>query len=186
MSEDQNRQIPLKDLSAVCRAAQGLLAGGADAPSEGADPIVIPVTAKCVQCGIHLDAKELARLALPDPSAESLSPKLERVLKGYCARAECPSYYYHVELGAGSGLDWSRVERAMAGDAEAANEQARAERRVVAQEQRAFAVRWLGKLAAAAAVLVLLLMFRQWYIGGTIPLIREPQPFTIDPSSLDR
>jgi hypothetical protein len=40
--------------------------------------------------------------------------------------------------------------------------------------------RLLGRLFVALAVASLLLLIRQWYRGGTIPLIREPENFQVD------
>jgi len=186
MNADRSRQIPLKDLSAVYRAAQLLLSQQANVSGADAGHRLAGFTATCVQCGIQLDSADLAHLAGPELSETPLPPKIDRVLKGYCARSECPSYYCRVEVAPESGIDWNQLQKAISGPVEELDEETSAEARLAVQAQRTFLLRWMGKLAAAAAILMLLLMIRQWYIGGTIPLLREPESFTIDPTSLDR
>ena len=38
------------------------------------------------------------------------------------------------------------------------------------------------RVGLALVIVVLLLLFRQWYFGGRIPLIREPEKFRVDPA----
>ena len=43
-----------------------------------------------------------------------------------------------------------------------------------------------SRVVIGVAILAMLWLLRQWYRGGTIPLIREPENFQVDRGVIDR
>jgi hypothetical protein len=137
------------------------------------------VSAQCSQCGITVTGEELVALTAPSAAGE-MNPKLERLREGYCARDGCASYHYQLQFKPYPGVDWGRLlataeakmpQHGATGAAERESEAA-AKRR----ERRQVATRVLLGLG----IILLLLLIRQWYVGGTVPLIREPEHFQVD------
>jgi hypothetical protein len=80
-------------------------------------------------------------------------------------------------------LDWNQVKSALSTQLEAVAESATGEEAArLAELARAQKRKWL-RVGLGLLVLLLLLMVRQWYRGGTIPFLREPEKFRADPSS---
>jgi len=144
------------------------------------------LTLECAQCGITLIPEDLMALSLPaaEPTAAA-STKVERLRRGYCARNGCESYYYRLLLTPAPGLDWATILARTESLAAATADEESGRRTAVAGFSRAIPWRLLGRVAAGIACVAALLMLRQWMVGGRIPFLREPEPFQVDPASLD-
>ena len=132
------------------------------------------LSAECVHCGQQVSGEEL--LALAHPATEDLTTKVNRLRLGDCARQGCESYFYRVTFQPQPSMDWSKLIH----EAEALEPQ-------LAQASSGRPKPGLGlwipnKVLVALAGLVLLLFLRQWYMGGRIPFIREPEKFRVDPA----
>jgi len=115
------------------------------------------------------------------PSPERANAKIGRLRLGYCAREGCESYNYRVVFLDYPPTHWPEV----LAQAESLQTEAR-------KPGRSWV--WIGSRLAALlrprltlrvwivlAVALLLLLARHWQLGGTIPLVREPENFRVDP-----
>lgn len=144
------------------------------------------VAVECEQCHIRMSGAELFDLAQPPDPAAAPFPRLERLRQGYCPRADCNSYHARMELKEIPGIIWSKVLTRADAAAAALDELEPPPAEVT--EARRRTARWtlFGRAAIGLAAILILLLIRQWYVGGRIPLLREPQQFIADPSSVDR
>lgn len=170
---------------------------GENPAATSAPPPPVPrlrdaISAECVQCGIRLTGAELLALAEAGEAGEVTgdaraasrppappNPKVARLRLGYCARSGCDSCYYRVTFEPRPGLDWTKLLPGAELEVTAA---APAEDPGNAERQAAFRSsvrRTVGKAALALGALVLLLVARHWYQGGTIPYLREPEKFDV-------
>ncbi len=156
-------------------------AGVADAPLP--DLLESSVAGECVQCGIRLTTEDLLALSASDPADDAAHPKVARLRQGYCARNGCASYAYLLTFNAHPGVDWPKILAAVesAGQEQHAEVAAEAEAQQIGRRE-ARKKRML-KLVAGIALLLLLLLIRQWITGGPIPILREPKEYTVDPAS---
>jgi hypothetical protein len=169
-------------LKAVFRAAN--LYEPAD-PSL-ADTLLHAMIAECVQCKLRIDGDDLRTLAA-QPDADGARPKLTRLRQGYCARNGCDSYYYNVVLSDHPNVDWLKlIEFAESTldepELEIQNDDAPAPRTLM---DRVTHHRWMIRLGLGLTTLCLLFVLRQFYTGGTIPFIREPEHFQVDTFEID-
>lgn len=182
-NDDQNadapavRRINLMYLSDFAtNLARGLRAALADeTPAEVAARCV---SAKCIACDETLAGGQLAAFLLPDDTEGTGSPgsmAFIRLRQGYCARLSCTSRYYEFRLQPHPAIDWTTISAGPAAESTDHLSTPQLVARVAWQSLlRQFTVR-------AGAVLMLLLalwMFRQWYTGGGIPVLRPARTFT--------
>jgi hypothetical protein len=177
------RQEPLQTLPAFCAALVAALQPDGPAGERLRPALDAALAAECVLCGITLTGTELLAVGTPASEPPGDDPKTTRLRQGYCARKDCTSYFYRLRFTPHPDIDWARA----LAQAEVAKTDPREEVQVeaVALAAARRAVRWRlgGRLLAGLTVLALLWLLRQWYIGGTIPLLREPEHFTADPAS---
>jgi hypothetical protein len=179
------RELPLREAAAFARHLRQALQSGGLAPDQLVEVLDRAAVCECVQCGIRLGAGDLVALGgdgTPDPA---LGAKAARVRQGYCARNGCASYFYRFTVQPHPGIDWPVVLGLAQSAADQAASVAAAETRAQRAGQRLARWRLLLKVAAGLAVVVVLLVARQWMVGGRIPLLREPEPFTVDPKSVE-
>jgi hypothetical protein len=138
------------------------------------------LSAACVQCGIRLNGQELLTLGCQTP-ATATEIKISRLLQSYCARNGCESRYYTVVFGDHIDLDWPKL---LSGAESTAKEGDEAEQTTNWAAANAHRLDQRKRLAMRAAIgvgmLLLMLLIRQWYLGGRIPVIREPENFKVD------
>lgn len=162
---------------AISRVAASLLR----TPAEEQEAVASGFHAECVQCGIGLGGDDLLKLAAPTDGVAA-DPRIQRLRLGYCARNGCDSHFYRLSLTPVPGVDWFALLAGTSGPAaeekEPIEDPATAMRRVEFLAR----VKQLGARALLALALVgVLLAFRHWRRGGTIPLVREPENFVVDP-----
>jgi hypothetical protein len=142
------------------------------------------VAATCPRCGIWISGAELLALSRP-PAAETGSAKIGRLRLGDCARSGCEAYHYLVTVKPHGQVDWpfllTQAEAILREDEQPPGDSPtryQALRQLVPKLWRSSNTR---RLWAALGVALLLILARQWYRGGTIPLIRQPRHFQIGP-----
>jgi hypothetical protein len=130
---------------------------------------------ECTQCGIRINDAELLSLGKEKPAQETDS-RLERLRLGYCARKGCDSIYYRVSAVASSPIDWAKYfpdpdSLLLKTDHD--------------QPEKSAEPIWASRLFnwrifAIVLTLLTLILARQYYRGGTIPFVREPEDFKVD------
>ena len=177
------QRVSLIRMERFCRALERALTAACTL-SDSTRIWRLYVSAECPVCGIQVCGNELRALAF-DPCAEMASAKIGRMRLGDCARSGCGALYYSVHFWNQEEIDW----RTVVGETEEAE-------RDTGMSLKATGQRWLtgsGALAAgyavrAAAVLGLIFtlwLAREFYLGGRIPFLREPEKFRIDTTPLD-
>ena len=152
------------------------------ADESKANAALAAVRVQCEQCGTRLNPAELTALATSAAPALANSPRLARLHQGYCARNDCKSYYYRIEFPPTEGIDWNS---ALAASPDPEPEPIPSEA-AAAPKPRLIPLTGplAAKLGATLALILTLILLRQWYVGGTIPLLRQPESFQVDPRSL--
>lgn len=172
-------QQHLLKLEPLCRFMDEALADAGLSPERIHDAFVTSVSAECVTCGIPASGEELYALSQA-PSADHAHVKIGRLRMGDCAGEKCDSYYYRMTFKTFPGADWaSLVSQFETGEPQ--RKQAG-----VAGNQKDWFKKYFGTVRVPVhawitlAALVLVLVVRQWYVGGRIPLLREPEHFKVD------
>jgi hypothetical protein len=173
------RQEHVQNLSRFSQRLAGALGQCAPGPDQLRPALRAAVSGECVQCGIRITGEELIELSQPAKTAES-DPKIARLRLGYCARNHCDSYYYRLTFRTHPDLDWTRLLSRADSVNDAQAPPTAVEEETIKATPGVGRRRLLGRLFVALAVVSLLLLIRQWYRGGTIPLIREPENFQVD------
>ena len=141
------------------------------------------VTGECVQCGIRLTAEELLALSETSPADGAANPKVARLRQGYCARNGCASYAYLLTFKAHPAVDWPKILAAVESSGQEQHAEVAAEAEAQQIARREARKKRVLKIVAGIALLLLLLLIRQWITGGPIPILREPKKYTVDPTS---
>jgi len=172
-------QQHLLKLEPLCRYLDDTLVDAGWPPERVRDAFLTSVSAECVSCGIPVTGEQLYALSQP-PSADRAHVKIGRLRMGDCAREKCDSYYYRMTFQTFPGVDWpSLVSRFEKGEPQPKAAE-------WSGKPRNWAAKYLSTLRVPAhvwitlAALVLVIVMRQWYVGGRIPLLREPEHFKVD------
>jgi hypothetical protein len=179
------RQEHVQNLSRFSQRLAGALGQSAPGPDQLRPALCAAVSGECVQCGIRITGEELIELSQPAETAES-NPKIARLRQGYCARNHCDSYYYRLTFRTHPDLDWTMLLSRADSLNEAQALPAAVEEDTNKTTPGVGRRRLVGRIFVALAVVSLLLLVRQWYRGGRIPLIREPENFQVDHLPPDR
>ncbi len=178
------RQEHLQKLEPLCRGlGEALCQGGLDQPRT-AEAFRVAVSAECVTCGIRVSGQELFALSRP-PSPELSGIKTGRLRRGYCAREGCDSFYYRLSFQPYCQIDWAKILSGVASSPseKCALQSSRGARKAIAWPRIHLQVPRAAWLVVGGIVALWLL--HQWYIGGRIPLVREPEKFHVDPAPLE-
>lgn len=184
MTSDQvTRQEHLQRLYPFCQGLDKALAQAGLPPEKSLEVWRAGVAAECVQCGINVSGKELFALSRP-PSAELDSAKISRLRLGDCARKGCTSYYYRLTFRPFQELDWPEI----LGQAETIEHEPPEQMPgKPALSTRGLLIFWsvpaARRVGGALLLVLLVLIVRQWYIGGRIPFLHEPEKFQAAPQS---
>jgi hypothetical protein len=150
------------------------------------------VSAECPACGIQVYGDELRALALP-PSAELASAKVGRMRFGNCARQGCDAWHYCVHLWNQQEIEWPGFDEAAEAPACDANLSFSPEGSWLrfGSLQARLLVYWpLAFRRCAIAFLpfgliLALWLAREFYLGGRVPYLREPEKFRIETAAPD-
>ena len=172
------REKSIADLKRFSLALVELTTRCGGAKDKLAKSLAAAMSAKCVRCGTQVAGEELLALAAEDDKAP---PNLLRLRENHCAREDCASDTYCLTLQRHPGLDWTllllQVERIQEEQARQAAIQRESTRLAERAAHRGRTLR----IALLVALGILLFLIRQWYLGGRIPLLREPERFHVDP-----
>jgi hypothetical protein len=130
--------------------------------------------AECVQCGIKLSGSELLKFA--DETSDD--ERVERLRMGYCARNGCESLFYRVTCAPHPEVNWPGLLNPtyeLSAEEKAAAELAK-KRYSLARIRN----KTLVRVGIAFALLLIVFIARQIYLGGSIPFVREPEDFRVD------
>ena len=168
------REEQLQQLESFCRRLVEALGRAGLGPEKSFEKMHASLTAECVKCGFRVSGEECFALSQVADDEGLIGP-IRRLHLGYCARPGCESYSYRLSFQRHPDVDWiailSQVEHIK-------EEQAGKSAAV----RRAASLDVIRRVGLALVVVVLLLLLRQWYFGGRIPLIREPEKFRVDPA----
>jgi hypothetical protein len=142
------------------------------------------LSAECVLCGLTVNGLELLEAGASVGGVAR--PKIARLRQGYCARNGCESRFYRITFSPFPHLDWTRAFAQSDVVRGEQDEQVQAEAAEARARRRARHWRLAGRVGIGLGVLCALYLVRQWYLGGTIPLLREPEEFQTDPASLQQ
>jgi len=174
------REEHLLKLAPFCRALGEAIDRSGLAVEQPMEVWREAVTAHCARCGIVVSGEEL--FALSQPPGDNPIAKIRRLGLGDCARPGCESYFYQLTFRAHAPLDWA----ALLAEAEAIQtERARPTSRKLTTTDLARGLLQCGltrRAALALGLLLLLLLIRQWRVGGRIPFLREPERFHVTPA----
>jgi hypothetical protein len=141
---------------------------------------------ECVLCGLSVNGEELLEVGTSEGAAEAANPKIARLRQGYCARNGCDSRFYRLIFYHHPELDWTQAFTQSAVVQEEQQEETQAELAEAKALRRAQRWKLAGRVGSGLVVLCVLYLLRQWYTGGTIPILREPEHFQVDPASLQQ
>jgi hypothetical protein len=168
------RQEPIHGLLELAALARRSLKTGGDSRNEESD-FAAAFAGECIGCGIRIDGEELRQLAPDCGGKVAPDSKIDRLRKGYCARRTCDSRFYRITCIAQPGVDWDALLAMKDGYVSVPEEAAKPDSRRPGERK------WLLVGAATVALLVLLGIAFQYYAGGRIPFLREPEKFKVDP-----
>jgi hypothetical protein len=174
------RQQSIHGLPAFLRAMFLAAEKSGPAAANLVDVLAQAMQAKCVQCDMRIEGGELRTLSvLPHLDANA---KLIRLLQGYCARNGCDSYYYHLMLSDRPGIDWHKLVALAECNLVGPEPEVESDEDLARDPGigwRTYRL-WASWTALGIVGVFLLLLMRQFYLGGTIPFIREPENFEVD------
>ncbi len=176
------REEQLPKLQAFCSSLDGLFVRAGMTPEQSQEVWRLGVAAECVRCGIRIYGEELHTLSQP-PSEKCGNAKLGRLRLGDCARSGCNAYTYRLTFYPCGQLDWQTLLGSLDANAPEPGKKDAVESMLRPAWGLLLHSRVARRLALALAIVVLLLLVRQWYIGGRIPLLREGQSFQGAPES---
>jgi hypothetical protein len=176
------RQEHLPKLEAFCRSLVEVFKRSRLGAEESLATFRQSVAAECVQCGTRVSGEQLCALLSQPPPADKTNPRLERLHHGYCAAEGCNSYYYRLVFKPDPKVDWTSAlkQAEIVLDESAPNHGLATESEWAQKLARYLLATGLAiRLGIGMAVVVFLLIVRQWQLGGPIPLIRQPEHFRV-------
>ena len=169
------REVNLLKLEPFCRSLLEALRRHGVESDKALELLRVAATGECVRCGQKISGEELFALS-QSPTPEFASAKLGRLRLGDCARSGCNSYFYRLTFQPRPPLDWAALV---------------AEAETIGQEAPTADLSWLRavevwmqlatvkRAITAIVILVLFIALRQWYFGGSIPIVHQPEKFQI-------
>jgi len=171
------REVHLQRLEVFCRALATALAKHGHGPSGALEVLRKGVAGVCTRCGACVTGEELE--VLSQPGMSDTNATVRRLRLGDCAHPGCKSYHYRLSFLDFPGVDWDSILPQVEGIGEGT---IKAEAASARAAKRALQLRMAGRVCLAVGIILVLLMIRQLYLGGRIPLIREPEKFKVDPA----
>lgn len=172
------RKFALGQLTPFARNAREALARAGIAHLEQAEVFRSHVTAKCCGCDARPSPEVIAAL-FTGAAMEAGRPAdgLTRLREEYCLRTDCNSRFYELTFAPHPLVDWAAIRADSQSDAPQVSVNLAVGGAVVRTTARAVRAQLSWKLAAAVALLLALLAWRQWWTGGSIPFFREAKTF---------
>ena len=173
------RKLALAQFAPFARNARAALSQAGVADLEHAAVFQTQLTARCCGCDARLSPEMVAALfAGAEFPAGRPAEELARLRQGYCLRAACESRFYELAFAAHPAVDWTAIGTEAQADAPDSSAGLTVGRVVVRNTVQAVRSQLTWKLATAVLLLLSLLVWRQWWTGGSIPFFREAKTFT--------
>ena len=177
------REEPIERLERIVFALSEACRQYGPAQEKVRAAVAAALAAECVDCGQSVTGDELVALSQL-PSGMETSSRIKWLRLGCCARNGCDSRTYVLKFLKHPQLDWPelflKMETAIGDTGEASELEPELEPE---PEDTAKVVRqrWYLRISLAIGIVVLLYLVHQWYYGGRIPLLREPEHFRVTP-----
>lgn len=173
------RKLALAQLAAFARNARAALAQAGIPDLEHAGVFRTHIAARCCGCDARLSPEVVAAL-FTGAALQAGRPAdgLARLREEYCLRTGCESRFYELTFSPHPLVDWAAIGTDSQPDSPQASVNLAVGGAVVRTTARAVRAQLSWKLAAAVALLLALLAWRQWWTGGSIPFFREAKTFT--------
>lgn len=169
----QTTQMTIKDLAEFSRSLAVTISKQPE-PDKLRAAIDQAWSAECVACGIRLSGFELLKFQ----EETSDDARVERLRSGYCARNGCESLFYRATCAPHPQVNWPSLLNPSHELTQV--EKAAAERNIKQREAARRRYKALVRTGVAVGALLIVFVFRQYYVGGRIPFIREPEQFRVD------
>jgi hypothetical protein len=116
-------------------------------------------------------------------SAEELS----RLRQEYCLRSGCDSRFYELTVAPHPSVDWADVGTESLPEGPQTSVGRAVGSAVVDKAAQTVRAQFSWRLVAVGVALLALLVWRQWWTGGSIPFFREAKTFTSEgmPADID-
>ncbi|MEQ2007423.1 MAG: hypothetical protein ABMA26_11550 [Limisphaerales bacterium] len=173
------RKLPLAQFPAFARNARAALSQSGIADLEHAGVFRSHIAARCCGCDTRPSPDVVAALFM-GAALEVGRPAdgLARLREEYCLRTDCESRFYELTFTPHPTVDWAAIQSNSQPDSPRASANMAVGGAVVRTTARVVRAQLSWKLAAAVALLIALLAWRQWWTGGSIPFFREAKTFT--------
>lgn len=137
------------------------------------------VTARCCRCDAR-PSPELISAWLTGAELEAGGPttELSRLRLAYCLRPGCDSRFYEFSFTPHSSVDWAAIRADAQPDSPPPSVGLAVGGAMLSTAARALREQLTWKLAFIMTLLLALLLWRQWWTGGSIPFFREAKTFT--------
>ena len=176
----QFRREPLTRLRVFSSAVQEHLQAGGFSSDQVFAIFDSSISAECIQCRIQVSGRELFEVGSEPVDGQQAGPKITRMRLGDCARQGCDSMYYNLTLQPYPRVDWPAII------SQAASRELEESGVVSVKPARSplprihITSKTARTMAVAAGAILVLFVARQYYYGGRIPLLREPEHFHVD------
>ena len=173
------RKLALAQLAPLARNARAALSQAGIADLEHAGIFQTHINARCCGCDARPSSEVVtalfsgAELEVSRPAEE-----LARLRQEYCLRPGCESRFYEFTFTPHPAVDWNAIETDSEPETPRPSVGLSVGSAVVRQSARTVRAQLTWKFAAAVALLIALLAWRQWWTGGSIPFFREAKSFT--------
>jgi hypothetical protein len=175
-----SRQLALQQLVPFAHSLRAALSNAGVAEPDHMAVCQTRITARCCGCEARPSSEVLGALLVgTELAAGRPAEELGRLRHGYCLRTGCESRFYELTFVAHPAVDWAAVGTAAAQPSAATGA---AHPTLAAMLWRkiwpAVRAQLTWNLAAVIALLLALIVWRQWWTGGSIPFFREARTFT--------
>ena len=160
-------------LNELKRVSVALAKVASDADQELKNDLNQLASAECIQCAILVSFNEL--VAISDVGAEQPNSKVQRLRSGYCARQGCNSYFYRIKLFPYPQVHWNNILSQNPEEVGPASSQNVQTDDAVLRAKQFQRRQKLVRSFIALFLLGVALIARHWYMGGAIPVLREPR-----------
>ena len=173
------RKLALAQLAPFARNARAALSQAGIADLEHAKVFQSHVTARCSACDACPSPEVVAAL-FTGATLEASRPaeELGRLRQEYCLRTGCDSRFYELTFAPHPSVDWAAIGTEALHEAPHASVGRAVGSAVVDKVAQTIRAQFSWRLVAVVVVLLALLVWRQWWTGGSIPFFREAKTFT--------
>jgi hypothetical protein len=170
------REEPIRRLPKLVFAASEACRRGGGDPQRSRDVLRRAIGAQCTLCGFVLSGEELLVLS-EIAGANEKSTMLQRLRDGHCAREDCKASHYCLHFYNTPEISWSTL---LAEFRPKETSQSQPEPAPVRSLPTRKTLRMLVRIAAVVSLPLIMWLWWQWYTGGRIPILREPEHFRVE------